>query len=552
MHMKNFRPRITLFLFLLFSSLGSEEEKEQISGLDCPPQLAEPLTEEGDPATVITLNDAVVFTLENEKDIQIAIFNIKQQQGVLQASAGPFDLQTNQRVFEARSHNTEGAPPIFHFSTRSIQYEANATKTTRLGTAFSLTAFHRVYSCNNSRSSEIVFEVDQPLLRNFVYGINRQTEEANRILLQAVRFDTLFTISTRILDTVNSYWDAVAAQESFTVLTESVKRLEKLAQEVEDLVKGGQLAGNDTNQPQATLATEKQRAYLAENTVYTTKQLLLLNMGIINKNQRSHFEKIIRLGTRYPEDLNIQRSISTYADYLIRQAFSMRFDILASKVREDANEALLIGTQNETLPDLSVFGSYTRHNTNVRGLCAPCNSSDFAILGARNLCRDNEYRVGLSLSVPFFNDRALGNLREQQAVYQQSLVKTELLQENTTANILNILHTLALLEDEMIEAQNAADLYKTLYDNEGKKLIGGFGSLFEMLSYETSWTDALLSLISLKQSYFQNIANLRFNTGTLVILNDCSGSLSFEDVTTLPLLLDDDLEEEKKDCKETK
>ena len=39
---------------------------------------------------VVTLSDAVISTLQNQRDIQIAILNIQNQEGVLQSSAGPF------------------------------------------------------------------------------------------------------------------------------------------------------------------------------------------------------------------------------------------------------------------------------------------------------------------------------------------------------------------------------------------------------------------------------------------------------------------------------
>ena len=121
---------------------------------------------------------------------------------------------------------------------------------------------------------------------------------------------------------------------------------------------------------------------------------------------------------------------------------------------------------------------------------------------------------------------------------KQSIQQTQLLKQNVIVAILDSLNNLRTLEGEMIEAEKAIELYNTLFINEMKKLSSGYGSVFEMLNFETSWTSAELSLISLYQSYFEELANLRYQTGTLLISDDGQGTITFEDVTKAPLVLD--------------
>lgn len=477
-----------------------------------------------------SLNEAVSFTLFNQKEIQISILNIKNQAGVLQASGGPFDLIINNRDDVTRTHDTSCDPFCKGFSTTAVTAESNAKKTTRLGTSFSVDAHYTRYS-SQSASSEVTFLVDQPLLRNFYYGIDRQIEEANRLELEAVQWDTLFFISNKILDTVNRYWAAVAAKLSYEALQASVQRLEKVTEDIERLIEGNELAKNDKNQPLATLANIKQQTITAKYTEYSAKQLLLFAMGKIEEERSFHFEEKIQVFSNFPE-VPMHNALVEAQDAFIQQAFVMRYDLLASFVRQTESEALVIGAENQALPDLNVFGSYTRHNAHVKAFQAPCTSPDFSNIPLF-VCRDSEWRFGVNFSVPLYNDSALGFLKQKQAQFQQDVLKTQLLKQNIIVTLLDIVNLLISIEKEMVEAEQAVSLYNTLYENEVKKLAAGFGSVFELLDFETKRIDSLLSYISLKSSFFQNIANLRHETGTLIIVNAKDGTINFQDVTQL-------------------
>lgn len=483
----------------------------------------------------VSLNNAVVTTLQNQVDIQIAILNIQAQAGVLQTSAGPFDATVDNAAFYDRSHNAFGGPPTTYFATRDIEVDVAARKKTRLGTSFDFNATHRHYH-ENSRSSQFTFLVTQPLLRNFIYGIDRQTEEANRFELTAVEFDTFFTMSNKVLDTINRYWDTVGGIETVQVLTASVKRVEKLTEDIERYIEGRILAANDLNQPLATLANERQQLILSKQRLYSFKQLLMLAMGAIQEERCANFEECIDVSKTFPERLSVLENIGDYSDQLIQQAFGMRFDLLASTTREFKNLALLKGAKNQALPQLDAFTSYTRQNIHVKEFGAPVNSPDFGAGFPFNISRTSEWRVGFNFSVPICNDQALGFLKQQQAIYQQSIQQTQLLKQDVIVAVLDDINLLQSLEREIIEAERAAELYSILFNNEMKKIAAGYGSVFEMLNYETSWTSALLSIVDLNRQYFQTLADLRFQSGTLLVSND-DATLSFEDVTKLPLLL---------------
>lgn len=490
--------------------------------------------EECEENSFITLNEALRYTLENQKEIQVSIYNIKIQEGVLQETAGPFDPLVEGTAFHSRSHDKECGPFCFKFSTDYVALDTSVEKKTRIGTSFAFNAHYRRYS-DFSRTKEFTFQIVQPLLRNFLNGKDRQAEIANQLELEAVQWDTLFLISQKIQDTITRYYDAVAANEALDALQMSVKRLESLTRDIDLLVKGNELATNDANQPLATLALIRQQAIQAQFNAYSTKQLLIFAMGEIQESRCSDFESSIRVLDRLPKILDIEKSLTKYIDPLIQQAFVMRFDVLASETRENESFELVKGAKNQTLPQADLFSQVIRHNTKLTAFDAPCTSADFTP-APLFVCRNTEVRLGVSFSVPIFNDAALGALEQRKAIYKESILKTQFLKQNVITNIINLLSSLTALDAEIKEAKDAVELYDLLFENEKKKLVTGFGSVFELLNFETNRINSQLSLIELRHNYLKNMADLHHETGNLIIIGDSYGTICFKNVLEFPLL----------------
>ena len=238
-------------------------------------------------APFVTLNDAVLRTLRNQKEIQISILNVSDQAGVLQQSAAPFDPTLASSVVEVNGNavqkNPLGTPQPdpSHFKLNDTITTATLSKQTRIGTSFLLSGQYEYYSSLpfTSRNTQVFFQVTQPLLRHFLHGINRQREEGNFLELQAVNWDTLQTISSRILTTINHYWEAVASGQSVTVLEKAVKRIENLVELTQKLIQGELLAAEDINQMIAVLTTQKRLLLQAQAMLFAAKQQLLFAMG---------------------------------------------------------------------------------------------------------------------------------------------------------------------------------------------------------------------------------------------------------------------------------
>ena len=499
-----------------------------------------------------SLKTAITKTLELEKSIQISVWNVEDSRGVLQESAGPFDtrLDADAAYDLARgrenlsagvaSTSTNGvpspAPDYISLDDHLWMTDTALNKKTRVGTTFFFSA-QSLKEQHMSPSVLITFQVEQPLLRNFMYGIDTQTEKANRLELTAVKWDTLNFISLRILETVYRYWDVVAAEKMLVIQQEAEARLERLVAQTRSLIQGSQLAASDIEQPLARLAVQRGNRIAAEQDLYAAKELLLLAMGEINEESptsvRAH---ALRLNMDFPLHLYSGDSIQKSSEDLIHHAFHTRFDILAAELRESKASTLVKGARNQTLPEVNIFGNINKKN-NVAGTSLPndpfYNLSTFGIVPG---AYEHDWMVGVRLSIPFHNDEAIGFERQQVAMRYQNILQTQLLKQTTVSSILQSINNQILLELQLQTAREAVKKYEEIVRNETEKLNAGYSTVFVLVDFEERLTSAETTLLSINNMLLKNLAVLRYQTGTLLLVDSPDGRISVNDVTTYPFL----------------
>lgn len=517
----------------LFASIDEEDSCLDIEEDDISTEVSDP-----NPPPFLGLNDAVIRTLENQKEIQISILNIKNQAGVLQESAGPFDPTLNQIASMTVAQKGSYPPPI-HYVEHDYDVDTAVTKRTRLGTSFTIAnqeefikdSFGNGISARQ-RNSNVLFRVDQPLLRNFIYGIERQREEANKYELEAVQWDTLFLISERILDTINRYWDVVASKQNLAVQRKGVDRLERVLQITKNLIQASILAPSDLDQVLVNLAQQQTNVVIAEQQLYVDQQNLLLSMGEVDEDRCCGMDRRLNVLNKFPPlPLDLDGMIKKI-DCLTQTAITKRFDILAAKFREAEAKALLKGARNQALPQLNAFGSVARRDNRS-------SSRNPKIIPSSSIARSGEtdWTVGVAISVPFYNDAALGFLRQQEAQTSQAFLRTQLLKQNVITALLQSIHNQISLKREILLTEDAVKLFETVLKNETRKLEAGFGSVFFLLSFETQLTSAQAQLVFQYRDYMQNLARIRFQTGTLLTVDDCFGPILFDESWSFPFEL---------------
>ncbi len=493
--------------------------------------------EEPKEALSITLNDAIILTLANQREIGISILNVKKQVGVLQQSGGPFDPVFSESAQDTGANSFQKNPNS-HWTANECISLTTLTKQTRPGTSFTLTNQVESFKSKigNTRASQLWFQIDQPLLKNFLNGLNRQIEKSNELELEATRWDTLQTISLKILNTVVAYWEVAANQASMKTLTDGIQRLNHLKDLTQRLIEGEELAASDIQQPEATLKTEMLYLLNVENNLYAAKQQLLFAMGVVDEEACEFLDKEMNLLEELPTPSLNGLSLEEKRDFWTRMALDRRFDILASYLREEKAEALVVGAENQTLPTLDVFGSVTVNDLYPYFQTTVVTTG--VLLAAEEAALNKNYStnltIGLNFSMPLYNDSALGFLKQQEAILNQTRLKTQLLKQNVITLLNQTIHNQVSLIKRRTDAEELVKKLNLLVQNETEKLESGFSTVFVLLEFETRLIHATLDLIQIIKLYDQGLANLRYLTNTLIDTPGCFEDIKVEDVTTYP------------------
>ncbi|MBA3722262.1 MAG: TolC family protein [Parachlamydiaceae bacterium] len=486
------------------------------------------------PPNHLGINEAIAITLENQKEIQIHNDEIDVQSGILRQTAGPFDPIVDGTWKDTYSYIYQTSfPPdrTFRARTNNSQYTANLSKKNRVGTLINLSSqISNIHTKSqppplNTKSSplQISFQIDQPLLRDFLYGLDAMIEQAQKLEVSAAWYSAAFFISNRITNTVINYWNMVAFKKFIQIQEETLQEFFVLTDRIKKLIEGGMLAATDINQPLAQIATQELQILIAKQQYYNSIQSLKFAMGI--GDQCTTFDSDVDADDFPPiqEEYLLKNLSCPEMMKIIGILSDRRLDIIASSLHSASISFLLKGSKNSALPRLDIFGGVNLDENTIE--TRPPTSfynRQFDVFG------------GVIFSTPIFNDKALGLVQQRNAELNQSQLQTQLLKEQAAIQFFQYWKSNLYLISELKQADIAIERDRILFEKELKKLNAGYSTVFVVIDFYNLLTNSLLAKADLYRQYAQNIVQFRFITGTLLKLEKCSNEVEIEPVTIWP------------------
>lgn len=494
----------------------------------------------------ISLSEALRLTLLNQREVLISNLEVEKGFGFFKETAEPFDPRIAMEIMYDQSRFFQYFP--LGLKTNFSQFETTAQlnfhKKSRLGTEFDLSA--RVDLVHNellptllqtpaptTNVGKITFQMTQPLLKNFLYSVDAMRESSALKSAIAIEYDNLQTISEELLDTINNYWEVVAAKILLAIQRDAEKRLLRLTKDVIALIKEDEIAENDLNQTLEQLANQKVQVALAVQDLTRTIENLKTSMGLTDTaggittlcGESACTFNVMEEFPPLPEQF---KDLCSEEYFWTQIAVHNSFNILASEMREDAAEDLVVGAYNETLPEVNVFGGWSKTNFTV-------NNEANQLLSPL-LTGDAQYDsfIGLRISTPFWNDGPIGRYRQREAAQQQTVFQTELLTQELIRDLRTALNAHVNLREALTDALEAVEKAQILVTNENIKLKAGESNIFFVVDFETKLTQRLLDQTILTKQYFQNIATIRFLTATLLGMSPDLRIVQIENVMQYP------------------
>jgi len=532
--------------FFYILSLPAEEAGENAKSLVQEADQEKPSKTETDKVPYISLEEAMRLTLMNQRDILISNLEVEKGFGALEETAEPFDPTFDMRLMYDQSRFFQYFPLGLktHYSQFETTAQLNVFKRSRLGTEFSLSA--QVDLVRNrllpmivespaptTNQGKITFQMTQPLLRNFLYSVDTMREQSALKEAVAEEYDNLQTIAERLFDTIVDYWEVVAAKELLHIQKDAETRLLKLTKEVIALIKEDEIAENDLNQTLQQLAEQKVQVALATQNVTATIENLKDAMGVTDPSGGlltvcGNFSCNFKLMEDFPPLPAPHKDLCAEEYFWTQVAMNNSFNIVASTIREAAAEDLVIGALNETLPEVDVFGGWSKTNFTLNDkaneLFSPLTSGD----------AQYDTFIGIRISTPLWNDGPVGRYRQREATQQQTVFRTQLLTQDLIRDLRTALNNHVNLWDAVNDSIEAVNKAQILVTNENIKLKEGVSNLFFVVDFENKLTQSLLEKTTLVKQYFQNIAQIRFLTATLLRMGPDMQIVEIGDVLRYP------------------
>lgn len=484
-----------------------------------------------DTMRTLTLLQAAAITVQNQFDIQLAYEEFYFNEGVWQESAGPFDplLSFDENIILKDNAQNLGIPMKSRCKGFDKRFIASASKKTRLGTIYSLD-YTREDSYDPSLSPfrrivphSFAFTINQPILRGFYSGSDTMFERASYMEVQAAYYDALQVTSQRIYDTAVAYWEMVAARKIRNVIFDSVQRFINLLENTQKLVQQDQLAKADLVQPLAQLASQKIDLQFAEQEYYRTYEELKFAMNVVEETPCILEELFIT--DDFPDVEFQEGEFQNIRCFLLEKARKGRYDIIANQKRLAAADFLVLGAYNDTLPELNVVGGVARRNYSA--------SSRVALGGSSRGPAENDWSIGLNFSMPLYNDKAKGILKQQMARQAQVKIRHQQLIQLALKDLRLALENQYTLAKNLEESNELVRESRLLVLNETKKLKAGFSTLFFLIDFELRLTSALTQQANIYKQYFQNIARIRFLSSAFFFHTECLDTITVENLISL-------------------
>nr|NGX43169.1 hypothetical protein [Chlamydiota bacterium] len=483
----------------------------------------------------IELYDVLGYALENQWDINIAQEEVRRQYGISQRDSGPFDPVFDTSIAYTWQHQVQDLAIKTNKDGNIVTQQASLNKLARVGTTYSLNAtverelnpiFAFTDPFRRTNTFNLAFVIDQPLLRRFRDNIEATQEKVSVLELQAIKWEAIHTISTQIRIAVNSYWELVATKGLLKIRQDSLQRLDNLADSTERLVERGQLAKSELNQQYAEVSKEKRRSADAEQQVYAAFNNLLLSMGA-NQCDFTLSSPDLAL-EEFPITSNNKSILSV--NRLVDEATHQRLDLLAAQIRINSADLLLRSANNTVLPEMNVRLGTNVINHEINRKAKPFYSS---VISERP---EVELFAALDFSIPFYNDEALGERRRRRAEKYQSFLGEAELMASIRSDVATALRDHYALFEQIQAADESVKWYEKALRDEVDRMKEGLSTLFIVIDFENRLSDALTDRVLVYRNFAQNIVDLLFLTGKLIIPCENSDRVMIANVRSLEAL----------------
>jgi outer membrane protein len=474
----------------------------------------------------LSLNDAILLTLENNSAIQVQEAQVETAKFNLLRAYAPFDplLQSQDYVNRYSYPGFSFTQGPGTFSQLSHQGQIAYGQTFPTGTNIQATLIgdrtsnnSGFYFINPYWSTSLNLQFTQPLLKNRWRFQNRAPIIIARRSLQQSRATFESQVNDALLRMVRQYWDVVRARSSLEISQKSLEAAQASYQHDKRALELGALPPLDIYRSQAEVASRRVQVIQGEYQLKQAEDALRFTIGADQDNYVAALDVDL---TENPEPAGELKVIDIGT--ALQEAMEKRPEGEAVRKALEGDDVNVRLAQNHLQPDLSLTGFYQSSGVggNQYSLTNPGQLVSTGDLGTSL----NQlfgftypgYGATLTLRLPIRNRAAQADLGAALALQRRDFYSERQVREQITLDVNTAVHQLEEARLTLEAGKTALDLAEKTLSADQRKYELGSETIFFLLGAQTRLATARASLLQAQIEYQNAVAAVDYATGNLL------------------------------------
>lgn len=470
----------------------------------------------------LSVDDAVKLALEQNLGIQIERLN-PQIEDVAVAQARSYWVPTFNSALQGNSQNS----PATSFLSGGQSKITDNRFSTQVGVSQVLpTGANYSFAWNSARStstnaftnfqpllsSNIAFNISQPLLRNRTIDSYRQQLQTTRKDREAADVSLRATVATTTRNVKNAYWDLAYARENLQAQRQSLDLAKRALADNEKRVQIGTMAPIDIVEAQSEVARNEEVVIVAEAAIKQAEDRL--RALILNPSSPDFWTTSLE-----PNEPMPFRAIQVDVDSATRRAVDSRTDVKLAKNSIEKSDINLKYFRTQLLPEINANLQYQSNgvggtqlsNVNFANPTAArsvvAQRAYTSVLGDLLTNQFPTWTFGLSLSYPIGASTQETNLARAQLQYTQAQTQLKNLEMQIGTQVRDAARQVQTNAKRVDSARAARDLAEQRLAAEEKKFAAGIQISFFVFQAQRDLAQARTNEIKAIADYNKSVVD---------------------------------------------
>ncbi len=522
--------------------MANAQDKSQAN-----PQSEQRIGVDSSKRVTLTLRDAMLMALENNRDVEIERLNVQMTGFDVLSAQGAYDPALAATLYYDRS--TVPATSLFaNGKTDNVIGNVGLTqRTSWQGSSIQAnfdnnraTTGNPFNVLNPQYTSNLSFTFTQPLWRNRSTDIYRRQIKIAKKRLDISDSQFRQRAIEIIAQVQRAYWDLVFARRDREIKSESVELARTQLRSNERLVEAGSLAPADIISARVELERRTDEAEAAVETIQRAENAL---KALMLQPTTSEIWQSELMPVEQPQ---IESSAGLPLDDAVRLAFQNRPEMEQYRLRGELNKIDSDYYRNQTKPQIDFFARYGSvglagvERTEVNPITAgnqilyarvnqlsqlaglpPIPDADFGtvpdyLIGGYGQSLSNMFknefrawRFGVNISIPLRNRTAEGNLGRALAEGKQIDVQRQRQEQAIQVEVRNSLQAVETAKKRVEAAKNSRVNAELQYQSEVRKFDAGQSTNFFVLDRQNALSSARGRELRALTDYTKAVAELQ-------------------------------------------